>query len=259
MISNVKRYLIVLKLNRMWVEGDDVFKIGTWAIRLICMVIMFVSSLGIIIKMYIHKDDLETITYCMSLIGATGPSFGKFYCLIKHYSVFKRILKKLETELASKYDVDEKEKKHIEHAEKMVIDFVGMYLKTTVVGCTSLVLMPCYKKIVMLLNFVPEGPVGTQVPTWTPFSMNDDFNYYLMCIVQGYHWYSAWGLWVGTDILFGGIEFHLCGHLNIVSDRLTDWILSRSNKSDSSGSKGKKLDLANIVSYHLEILEYVSD
>lgn len=255
MIKELKSHLIVLKFNRIWVDNEEGFKTITWLIRLICAVNMFVVTSGMIIEIYFARENVITVTYSIALIGATGPSSAKFYCLIKWRPVFKSILRDLESGLARKYKIDGNEKAYMAEAENMIKRYLRKYVLGTFAGLLGLIGIPFMKKLVILLKLVPEGPVGTPEPTWTPFDIDDNFNYALVCFLQGYHLLSIWALWVGSDVLFSGIVFHLCGHFNIISDRISHWVSSRSKRYEIPKGNKEREELGKIIEYHSEVLK----
>lgn len=252
MIEELRRNLIVLRFNSIWAENAN-FNILSWTLRLICGVSMLVSSLGMIFQAYLEKDDLVTLTYCISLAGVTYPSCAKFYCIIKWDPVLKDIVHNLESGLATKYNIEEKEKKHIAIAEKKIKRNLRIYLMTCLTGCTNTVMIPIWKKVVIVLGLVHDSPVGPIVPTWAPFDVDDYYNYLGVFVLQAYHMYCLTTIWVGLDALVGGMIWHLSAHLNIISDRIDDWVAGQKDKKEKSIQDKK--DFKRIVSYHRDVLK----
>ena len=211
---------------------------------------------GSAVTLYLTKDNLAIVSFCIFAIGINGPFFAQLIDLIRYQDDLKIILHKLEYELIEKYQITNDEKIHIQRAEKLVKRYLSGYMMFTFFGCLAFLGIPLWKKLLIYFGFLPSTiSVGTPNPAWMPFDTDSYYGYFMVYLLEVYHFYSLWTVWVGVDILSAGIIFHICAHISIISGRIINWVDYAKVKSFGIEIDRDELDLRKIISYHLEILK----
>lgn len=254
MIKSLRRNLIILKFNRSWVDNDS-HKILTATLRTLNVIVQLLMLFTVFKKMIIAKDDLASVSFCILMLGLNGPCLGKLADLIWYADSYKKILQKLESDLFIRFKINKREIQHIEKAEKFIATKLTWFIYLNNFSLWIWTSIPLLKKITGLN---PADKAELPFDAWSPFDENDDVGYIVLYIFQAYYSASMWCIWVGVDSLCTAIVYHICGHLNIIGERIENWKISNELKSDEiSVMIEEKRDLRSIISYHVEILESV--
>lgn len=253
MIKSLRSTLILLKFNRIWIDGEDSFKIITNLLRFINYVTQIFVAYAIFKKLFETKDDLVVVTFCIQSICLDGPCIGKYYGVIKYKQDIEKILHELEFGLLNEFKIDQNEIQHIKHAESLISKYLKKYILMTFISCIFVISVPLWKKFFSYYGLFPKNTfVGFPFPTWSPYGEVSYIGYVVEYIAHVYFLYSLWACWLGADTFFAGVIFHLCGHLKIIKNRIEDW--KYYSKLKSSEVDINKRDMRRIILYQVKVL-----
>ena len=257
MLEALRKNMILFRLNRTWVEDGKTSSALTYFLRLVNVANQIFAAFAITAETYFQRHNIAVLSFGLCTLFAHEPCVSKYISVIKNRKLILNIMKKLETDLSVKFKIEERERKHIEQAEKFISKYVVGYILLTFVGCSSWTTFPLLKKLFIYLKLVrdPNILMNFPIPAWTPLDVTNVYEYALAYFLDVYFLYSIWAIWVGTDALFAGMMLHLSAHFRILSERVQD--LKKGTLIDVSKDltlrKGK-IDFKSFLSHHLELL-----